>query len=248
MQIVSAYVNALSNSERRMLFDMGMILTLTTHIILLIFLGRLFLHALSWIKAEKMLSFRSGPVNISAGTIAEALLDIIFFRRLFRINRALWLASWTFHISLFLIILRHLRYFLYPVPELVLLIQDAGIYAGYILPASVLFLLVLRLHRSRDRYVSPYNLFLLIAILLTTASGLLLTLAYRINIVDAKAFTMDIVALTPGTMPDSALFMFHYLLFLILILSLPFHLVAAPVTTMDARRRDDELNMVLHEK
>jgi hypothetical protein len=79
-------------------------------------------------------------------------------------------------------------------------------------------------------------------------TGLLLKLFYRVSLVDAKVFSMGIAAFDPGTVPDSALFIVHFILVLILIPFLPFHLIAAPLIAMEARRRDEGLDMVLHEK
>lgn len=228
---------------------MGIFLTFITYIVSIIFLGRFSLHAFSWIQGVR--HHPSIPVftkKISPVTIAETVIDIILFRRLFKTNRLLWLASWVFHVSFLLVILRHIRYFIYPVPGYIISLQDAGIYAGYILPLSLLLILFIRIKGGKERYVSLYNFFLLVLLLLTSLTGVLLKTFYRTNLVDIKAFVLGITTFSPTTLPDSMFFIIHFILFLILVSFLPFHIITAPVITVAARRREEGLDMVLHEE
>jgi len=227
---------------------MGKILTITAYISCLVFLGRLAWHAVSWMTAEKRPSSAPGAKGISAGTMAEALMDIILFRRLWKTNRALWLASWAFHISLLLIILRHAWYFMDPVPDFIIFMEPAGIKAGYVLPFSLLLLLLLRIAARRDRYISQYNIFLITVLFIISVTGLFMGSYFQPDVLEVKDFISGILAFKPYPLPDSPLFVIHFIMVLILIPFLPFHLVAAPVITMDARRREQGLDMVMHEK
>jgi nitrate reductase gamma subunit len=227
---------------------MGTILTFITYIVCAVFLGRFLFHVLSWFNAVKQPAVESISKKISSGVIAEMLLDIVFFRRLIKTNKILWAASWTFHISLLLVILRHLRYVMYPVPDFVMSMQTIGTAAGYVLPVSLLVILITRAAGNRDRYLSFYNFFLLAVLLLMGMTGILLKLFYRTSLLDIKAFMMGIVTFHPDTAPDSLLFIVHYVLVVILIPALPFHLIAAPVITVEATKREQELGLVLHEK
>lgn len=227
---------------------MGLFLTITTYIVFVLFLARFTMHVLSWIKAAAEPSI--GPITrkLSLGTVIEIILDIILFRRLYKTNKLLWIASFTFHISLFFLAIRHLRYFLYPVPALIISLQETGIYAGYILPASLLLLLIIRITGNHDRYVSAYNYFLVVILFLTGLTGIMIKMFYRTDLVDIKAFVLGIVTFNPVTAPDSIMFLAHYIMVLILIPSIPFHLISAPVITIDARQREEGLNLVMHEK
>jgi nitrate reductase gamma subunit len=228
---------------------MGTFLTFLTYIVCIIFFGRFTLHAISWIQGVRhhpstpLFTKKTSPV-----TIAEIVLDILLFRRLFKTNRLLWVASWVFHVSFFLVILRHMRYFIYPVPRFIISLQDTGIYAGYILPLSLLLILFIRTRRDKDRYVSLYNFFLLVLLLLTSLTGILMKTFYRTSLVDIKAFVLGITTFTPTPLPDSVLFIIHFILILFLVVILPFHIITAPVITIEARRRDEGLDMVLHEE
>jgi nitrate reductase gamma subunit len=228
---------------------MGTFLTFITYIVCIIFLVRFTLHAISWIQGARHLQYIPGfTKKMSPVTIVETILDIFLFRRLFKTNRLLWAASWVFHISFLLVILRHMRYFIYPVPGFIISFQDSGIYAGYILPLSLLLMLIIRIAVSKDRYVSLYNFFLLVLLLLTGLTGVILKTFYRADLVDIKAFVLGIMTFSPTPLPDSILFIIHFILVLLLVPFLPFHLITAPVITMEARRRDTGLDMVLHEK
>ena len=225
-----------------------MILAIVTYIACVIFLGRFAWHVLSWARAARNLPTRAFSKKASSGIIAETLLDIILFRRLFRTNKLLWAASWTFHACLLLVVLRHLRYFMYPVPGVIISVQPAGLYAGYVLPFSLLLILIMRITILKDRYVSFYNYYLITVLFLISSTGVLMETSLRTNLVDIKAYILGIVSFAPGSAPGSFLFIVHFILVLLLISSLPFHLIAAPIVTMVARRREDELDMVLHEK
>ena len=69
----------------------------------------------------------------------------MFLRRLLVVNPALWVGEWVFHAALFVVVLRHLRYFMNPVPAWVVWAQTPGWIAGFLLPAALLYILAVRL-------------------------------------------------------------------------------------------------------
>ena len=227
---------------------MGTILTIIAYISFAVCLWRFIMHVLSWIKTEKRPSVSTGVKAMSAGTIGAVLMDIILFRRLFRTNRALWIVSWTFHVSLMLIILRHAWYFMEPVPAFIVLMEPAGIKAGYVLPFTLILLLMLRIAAGRDRYISSYNIFLITVLFMISVTGLLMGILFQPDVLDVKDFISGILGFRPYALPDSPFFVVHFTLVLLLIPFLPFHLITAPVITMDARRREEGLDQVMHEK
>ena len=120
--------------------------------------------------------------------------DILWFPNLFKADKPLWIAGWCFHILLWLVLLRHLRYFLYPVPGWVAGIQTIGLYAGYFIPIPLAFLLARRFLIDRTLYVSIlgdyFALFLLLSI---TLSGILLHLFFRTYLIDVKALINGLI-------------------------------------------------------
>ncbi len=157
------------------------------------------------------------------GAAARVAGDVVLFQNLLRYDRALWLGSWTFHAALFLILARHLRYFLYPVPGLVVDAQTLGVYAGFFFPIPTLYLLARRLALKRTLYVSGLPDFgVLILLGAIAGTGILVKYAAHVYLVDVKAFVVGLVTLHPVAPPAHALFIIHFLLVLTLMLYFPF--------------------------
>jgi nitrate reductase gamma subunit len=174
--------------------------------------------------------------------------DLFFFTRLLRTNGLLWLVEWLFHASLLVVLLRHLRYVLEPVPGWVWAMQPWGLIAGYLLPAALAAIIVIRLCTEREPYSSRTNLFLLAALLLISASGVLMHALWKPDLVGIKEFMTGVVTFAPVSWPGGVLATVHLVLFLVIIPILPTHIFIAPVTIIEARRREDALHEVLHER
>jgi len=228
---------------------MGWMITVVTYAVIVAFYVRLALHALSWWDAAR----RSPPsrprgVGASAKAFAGAVVDIVLLRRLLMVNPALWIGEWVFHASLLLIMLRHLRYFMNPVPAWVMGAQTPGWIAGFLLPAALLYILAIRLLTGQERFSSTTNLLMLLDILATGITGLLLSTRSRVDLVAAKLFALGIVTFNPSSPPSSPLFVAHLALVLALVLYVPSHVFTAPLTMLYARGRELELRRVLHDE
>jgi len=175
------------------------------------------------------------------------LMEIALLRRLLKANPLLWVWEWLFHASFALIMIRHLRYFLDPVPDWVTALQPPGLIAGYILPFSLLAILFIKLFVEKG-YVSSANFFLLVLLLAVGASGLAMTTVIKTDLVGIKHFAMGIVTFGPAAAPRSYTFFLHFILFLLFVLYLPSHILTAPLSIIEARRREEGLKLVLHEK
>jgi hypothetical protein len=55
----------------------------------------------------------AGPDH-PAGVAFRITREVVFFESLFRGNKWIWIFGWMFHFGLFLVTLRHLRYFIEP--------------------------------------------------------------------------------------------------------------------------------------
>ena len=62
------------------------------------------------------------------GVVWRMLKEVTVFESLFKANKWIWIFGWLFHVGLFLVLARHLRYFLEPVPTIITLIQPFGKY------------------------------------------------------------------------------------------------------------------------
>ncbi len=228
---------------------MGKILIAAAYCVFAVFWIRLFAHALTWWKAASRFRGTVEQQNRS-GVKACALtaMDVIFFGRLLMINPALWLGEWVFHVSFFLVLLRHFRFFLNPVPACIWWFQTPGLIAGYILPVSLVYILIVRLLSGRERYASPANVFLLSLVLVISSLGVAMNLLFKPNLVEAKLFILGILSFMPAAAPQSVLFAIHFCLVLVLIPFLPTHIFFAPFVMMEARKREQALHLVMHEK
>ena len=219
-----------------------------TYIVIAAFYLRLAVHALRWFEAARHSPpSRSRGLAVSARAFAAATADLVFLRRLFLVNPALWAGEWAFHASLFMIILRHLRYFVNPVPAWVAWGQTPGWIAGFLLPAALLYILAIRLLTGQEKFSSTANLLMLLDVLAIGLTGLLLSTRSRVDVVAAKLFALGIVTFNPSPPPPSLLFVVHLALVLALVLYVPSHVFTAPLVLLDARGRELELQRVLHD-
>lgn len=211
------------------------------------FCWRVIFHALVWYRAAAELRRGTGrPHRGSLRVWTETAADVLLFRRLLYENGLLWICAWTFHVSFLLVLVRHMRYIMNPVPKCIAGLQPLGLFAGYILPLSVVFIALIRT-TVRERYVSRSNYFILGLVFLIGITGLLLHI-FRSDLVGVKEFTLGVFTFSPRPVPQSPLFVVHFLLVLLLLLFLPFHLFIAPVIMHEARKREAGLKRMLHER
>jgi nitrate reductase gamma subunit len=189
--------------------------------------------SLSWIKSASLDNPSTGW-----GSFRRMALEILLFRSLFRNNRArlqagrlvlgedryLWLGALAFHWSLLVILLRHLRLVVQPVPDWLGAIEgldgffELGIPALYISDVVILGALVyLTARRFRDpqvRYISlPTDYLALFLLLGIVTSGLLMRFVVRVDVVTVKQFALGLAVFHP-TVPSalSPMFLVHLLL------------------------------------
>ncbi len=203
-------------------------------------------YSLPWIKHDKLES----PVNTSQ-VVARMFMEIFLFRSLWRNTKSevhpgpkvtyesskwLWLFGIIFHYSFLVVVLRHMRLFLDPVPGLIqfmeygdsilqigaptMYLTDAGIVLG------LLFLFGRRLVNPQVRYISLANdyfpLFLILGIAVT---GILMRFFIRtdIDITAIKQLAVGLVTLQPViTHKIGAIFYIHLFLVSVLLAYFPF--------------------------
>jgi len=227
---------------------MGTILIVAAYGVYAAFWIRFFLHALLWWKAVAQPAAVQPPAPASSVKAwVFSARDVVLFWRLLKVNPGLWLGEWVFHVSFLLVALRHMRYFFDPVPEWIWWLQIPGLIAGYILPLSLLTILIIRLVSIREKYSSPANMVLLVLLLVISSLGLLLITLYRTDVVMVKLFIQGILSFSPAAAPDSILFLLHFSLALLLVPLLPTHILTAPLVMLEAKKRELALPLVMHE-
>lgn len=227
---------------------LGKILIAAAYAVYVAFWLRVFMHFLVWWGAGRRFEgHRASIGRSSAKAYAFTVLDIVFFGRLFKGGAALWFGEWIFHFSFLLVMLRHLRFFLNPVPDWVWWAQTPGLIAGYLLPLSLAYILVVRLLTKLEKYASPPNLLLLGLVLVISATGVLMHGWFKPDVAGAKLFVFGILNMEQAALPESLLFAAHFVLVLVLVPFLPTHIFTAPLVMLEARKREQVRRMVMHD-
>lgn len=163
-----------------------------------------------------------GP-KTGLGVVARLTGDVLIFPNLFNADKALWIGAWIFHACLFLILTRHLRYFVYPVPEAIIDIQTLCVYAGLFFPVPALYLFWRRLALPRALYISGVPDYIALLLLAAIAStGLLMHYYARAYLVDVKAFILGLITFAPAPPPQHPIFWTHFILVCLLLMYFPF--------------------------
>jgi len=198
--------------------------------------------SLGWIRQAKI----DNP-STRWGVTARMAAEILLFRSLFRNNSArmagerlivaevgaLWLSALAFHWALLVILLRHLRLFLEPVPAFVNALErmDGFFQIGApqiylsdaIVIAALSYLLIRRFRDPAVRFISLFSdyfaLFLLLGVAVT---GILMRYFTRVDILSVKEFAVSLAALRPEISQSlGPLFFAHLLLVCSLAVYLP---------------------------
>lgn len=157
------------------------------------------------------------------GVVLRMIREVTVFESLFRSNKWIWLFGWIFHLSLAVVLLRHLRYFVQPVPLPIVLVQPFGVIAGFTMVAGLLALWARRIVVERIRYISRPSDHLMLALLVAIGlSGLNLKFLARTDIIDVKEFFLGLMYFDLRPLPADPALLLHLTLVLCLMLVFPF--------------------------
>jgi nitrate reductase gamma subunit len=201
-------------------------------------------YSFPWIKQNKL----DNP-STTAGVIGRMALEILLFRSLFRNSKVelrdgpkltyqwekwLWMAGLLFHWSFLIILVRHLRFFLEPVPGFVHLtetldgILQLGLPGVYLTDGlflvTVTYLFIRRVIIPQVKYISlPADYFPLFLLLALGATGILMRYFTKVDLLKVKELTMGLVTLHPSV-PEGigVLFFIHFFLVCTLFAYFPF--------------------------
>ncbi len=159
----------------------------------------------------------------TGGVVLRMLREVTLFESLFKANLWTWAAGWVFHISLALVLVRHLRYFTEPVWSWVALAQPFGLYAGLSMVLGLAGLWARRIFVERIRYISTPSDHLMLALLLSiSASGLCMKFFSHTDIIGVKSFFLGLMRFDLQPLPADGLLYLHLLLVATLLLIFPF--------------------------
>ena len=158
-----------------------------------------------------------------AGVIGRMVSEVVFFYSLFKANKWIWILAWVFHVALLLVLLRHLRYFIDPVWEWVVLIQPFGVYAGFAMLAGLIGLWIRRIFVQRIRYISAPSDHLMLGLLIAiAASGLAMKYLWHVDVTAVKVFFVGLMRFEIHPLPTEPLLLLHLALVVALMIVFPF--------------------------
>ena len=200
--------------------------------------------SLPWIKADNLES----PYN-TWGVIGRMALEVLLFRSLFRNTRAelwpgpnvtyasakwLWLGGILFHYGFLIIVLRHLRFFIEPVPSFVEMISSVDGFFQILLPTVFIsdlvfvlgatYLFLRRAGIAQLRYISlPADYFPLFLLLGIAISGILMRNVWKVDLLAVKQLALGLASFHPKV-PEGigSIFYVHLFLVSVLLVYLPF--------------------------
>ncbi len=199
--------------------------------------------SLPWIRAA-----RADNPSTGWGVLARMAGEVLLFRSLFRNNRArlagkrlifgedkyLWLGALAFHWALLLVLLRHLRLLMEPIPAWINFLErlDSFFQIGapqlylsdFIVLTALAYLLARRFRDPMLRYVSLFSDYLALFLLLGIAvTGMLMRYFVRVDILSVKQFALSLTAFRPAPPQTlSPVFLAHLLLVCALAAYFPF--------------------------
>ena len=177
--------------------------------------------SLPWIKQNKI----ENPTS-TLGVIIRMALEVFFFRSLFRNTKTelsqgakgpilaygsakwLWLGSLFFHWSFLIILMRHLRFFLEPIPYAIQIIESIdgilqiGLPPIYLTDAffliAVTYLFLRRVIIPQVKYISlAADYFPLLLILSIATTGVLMRYFYKTDLVAVKQLAIGLATFQP---------------------------------------------------
>jgi len=181
--------------------------------------------------------------------VKRMALEVLCFRSLFRNtkteltpgrnlayqpNKLLWAGALAFHWSFLVIFLRHLRFFMEPVPRFVGVLESVDGFFQLAVPtflltdavivAALLYLLGRRLFNPQVRYISLLTDYFALFVLLGIAgTGIAMRYLWKLDLVGVKELALGLVTLKP-VVPEGlgALFFVHLALVSLLFAYFPF--------------------------
>jgi nitrate reductase gamma subunit len=146
----------------------------------------------------------------TAGVVMRMGREVVLFESLFKSSKWTWLFGWLFHFGLFLVLARHLRYFLEPVPFWVAAIQPFGKYASFLMVIGLGGLWARRFLVDRVRYIStPSDHLILVLLLAIGLSGMMMTFVSHTDIEGLKMFILGLLYVDIQPLPADPILMVH---------------------------------------
>lgn len=176
-------------------------------------------------KAPAPLKIPTTPApTTQSGVVLRMFREVVFFESLFKSTKWTWLFGWVFHIALFAVLFRHLRYFQDPVWAPVVWLSPLVKYLAFAMIAGLIGLWIRRIFVDRVRYISaPSDHLLLLLLLLIGVSGAMTTFVAHTDVVAVKAFFRGLMWPFDGVpnLPTDPVMLVHLFLVALLMIIFP---------------------------
>jgi nitrate reductase gamma subunit len=190
----------------------------------IIFVGGLAFKIMQYARTPSPLPIATTPAPLTqTGAWFRVLREVAVFESLFFSNLFLWICAALFHFALWLVLLRHVRYFQEPVWGIVVLAQPFGMYAGFAMVAGLVALLARRFMIDRVKYITgPSDILMLLLLIGIGVSGLGMKFMHHTDIVMVKAFFLGLMRLQVMPLPYDPPLIIHLALVVLLLIIFPF--------------------------
>ncbi len=177
----------------------------------------------SYAKTPAPLKIPTTPAPTTMGGVRLRMArEVVLFESLFKASKWTWLFGWAFHVTLLLVVLRHLRYFQEPVWFPIVLVQPFGTYAGIVMVAALGGLWARRWWVDRVRYISTPSDHLMLALLIAIGmTGLAMRFVAHTDIVAVKTFMLGLMRLSWQPLPSDPVLLVHLALVALLMIIFP---------------------------
>jgi nitrate reductase gamma subunit len=158
----------------------------------------------------------------NSGVALRMAREVVLFESLFKSSKWTWIFGWLFHFGLFLVLVRHLRYFVADVPGWLAAMQPFGKYAAFMMVAGLGGLLARRFLVDRVRYISTPSDYLHLLLLIGIGmSGAMMTFVAHTDIVALKAFILGLMRFSPQPVPADPILLAHLAMVALLMIVFP---------------------------
>ena len=182
--------------------------------------------------ARKILQYTRSPAPLkipttpapttTSGVAYRMAREVVLFESLFKSSKWTWIFGWLFHFGMFLVLVRHLRYFMADVPFWLAAMQPFGKYAAFMMVAGLAGLWARRFLVDRVRYISTPSDHLMLALLMGIGiSGALMTFVAHTDIIALKAFALGLMRLSPQPVPGDPILLAHLAMVAVLMIIFP---------------------------
>lgn len=196
----------------------GLLFWAATLILVIGVAQRIYLYA----KVPAPLKIPTTPAPVTkSGVVWRMAREVLFFESLFRANKYTWLFAMLFHTALWLVLIRHARYFV-DMNSFLLFMQPFGKYASFAMVLGLAGLWARRILVDRVRYISSPSDHLMLALLIGIGlSGMMMTFVTRADVSMVKGFFRGLMTFDWHPLPPDPIVLIHLLLVAILMIIFP---------------------------